>query len=149
MADVSFSVEIAAPPNEVFVFFVPQRMPLWYGIEMDSKFELQGGASDFAAGQKVRITGRLRQYEMTLTVVITAYEWERLLEWQFQDAYGVRGKQRWELQGIAGKTQLSMRDSYQMPSAFGRFFDIIFTRFAVAQRDRAWLRRLQRLAERR
>jgi uncharacterized protein YndB with AHSA1/START domain len=149
MADVSFSVEIAAPPNEVFVFFVPQRMPLWYGIEMDSKFELQGGASDFAAGQKVRITGRLRQYEMTLTVVITAYEWERLLEWQFQDSYGVRGKQRWELQGIAGKTQLSMRDSYQMPSAFGRFFDITFTRFAVAQRDRAWLRRLQRLAERR
>src|SRR4029077_4908908 len=62
---------------------------------------------------------------------------------------GVRGKQRWELQGIAGKTQLFMRDSYQMPSAFGRFFDKIFTRFAVAQRDRAWLARLQHLAERR
>jgi uncharacterized protein YndB with AHSA1/START domain len=149
MADLSFSLEIAAPPNEIFVFFVPQRMPLWYGIEMDSEFEVQGGASDFAVGQKVRITGRLRQYEMTLTVVITAYEWERLLEWQFQDSYGVRGKQRWELRSIAGKTQLSMRDSYQMPSAFGRFFDSIFTRFAVAQRDRAWLARLQQLAERR
>jgi uncharacterized protein YndB with AHSA1/START domain len=149
MADLTFSIEIAAPPNEVFVFFVPQRMPLWYGVEIDSKFELQGGAPDFATGQKVRIKGRLRQHEMTLTVVITAYEWERLLEWQFQDSYGVRGKQRWELERIAGKTQLSMRDSYQMPSAFGRFFDKIFTRFAVAQRDRAWLRRLQRLAERR
>jgi uncharacterized protein YndB with AHSA1/START domain len=149
MADLSFSLEIAAPPNEIFVFFVPQRMPLWYGIEMDSEFEVQGGASDFAVGQKVRITGRLRQYEMTLTVVITAFEWERLLEWQFQDSYGVRGKQRWELQSIAGKTQLLMSDSYQMPSAFGRFFDRIFTRFAVAQRDRAWLARLQQLAERR
>jgi uncharacterized protein YndB with AHSA1/START domain len=149
MADLSFSLDIAAPPNEIFVFFVPQRMPLWYGTEMDSKFEVQGGASDFAVGQKVRITGRLRQYEMTLTVVITAYEWERLLEWQFQDSYGVGGKQRWELQCIAGKTQLSMRDSYQMPSAFGRLFDRIFTRFAVAQRDRAWLARLQQLAERR
>jgi len=149
MADLTFSLSIAAAPNEVFVFFVPQRMPLWYGTEMDAKFEVQGGAPDFAAGQKVRITGRLRQYEMTLTVVITAYEWERLLEWQFQDSYGVRGKQRWELQGIAGKTQLTMRDSYQMPSAFGRLFDKIFTRFAVTQRDRAWLMRLQQLAERR
>jgi hypothetical protein len=149
MADLSFSLDIAAPPNEIFVFFVPQRMPLWYGTEMDAKFEVQGGASDFAVGQKVQITGMLHQYEMALTVVITAYEWERLLEWQFQDSYGVRGKQRWELQDIAGKTRLSMRDSYQMPSAFGRFFDRIFTRFAVGQRDRAWLARLKHLAERR
>ena len=149
MSDLSFFLNIATPPNEIFVFFVPQRMPFWYGTEMDAKFEVQGGASDFAVGQKVRITGRLRQYEMVLTVVITAYEWERLLEWQFQDSYGVRGKQRWELQGIAGKTQLTMRDSYQMPSAFGRFFDKIFTRFAVTQRDRVWLARLQHLAERR
>jgi len=149
MADLTFSLDIAAPPNEIFVFFVPQRMPLWYGTEMDAKFEVQGGASDFAVGQKVHITGRLRQYEMTLTVVINAYEWERLLEWQFQDSYGVRGKQRWELQGVGGKTQLTMRDSYQMPSAFGRFFDIIFTRFAVTQRDRAWLARLRHFAERR
>jgi len=149
MADLTFSLDIAAPPNEIFVFFVPQRMPLWYGTEMDAKFEVQGGASDFAVGQKVHITGRLRQYEMTLTVVINAYEWERLLEWQFQDSYGVRGKQRWELQGVGGKTQLTMRDSYQMPSAFGRFFDTIFTRFAVTQRDRAWLARLRHFAERR
>jgi uncharacterized protein YndB with AHSA1/START domain len=149
MADLTFSLEIAAPPNEIFVFFVPQRMPHWYGTEMDAKFEVQGGAPDFAVGQKVRITGRLRQYEMVLTVVITAYDWERLLEWEFLDSYGVRGKQRWELQGIAGKTQLTLRDSYQMSSAFGRLFDKIFTRFAVAQRDRAWLVRLQHLAERR
>jgi hypothetical protein len=149
MADLTFSLDIATSPNETFVFFVPQRMPLWYGAEMDAKFEVQGGAADFAVGQKVRITGRLRQYEMMLTVVITAYEWERLLEWQFQDSYGVRGKQRWELQGVAGETKLTMRDSYQMPSRFGRLFDKIFTRFAVAQRDRAWLARLQHLAERR
>ena len=149
MADLTFSLDIAAPPNEIFVFFVPQRMPLWYGTEMDAKFEVQGGASDFAVGQKVRISGDLGSHEVILTVVITAYEWERLLEWQFQDSYGVRGKQRWELQGVGGKTQLTMRDSYQMPSAFGRFFDKIFTRFAVAQRDRAWLARLQHLAERR
>jgi hypothetical protein len=149
MADLSFSVELAVPPNEIFVFFVPQRMPLWYGIEMDSKFEVQGGAPDFAVGQKVRITGDLGSHEVILTVVITAYEWERLLEWQFQDSYGVRGKQRWELQSFAGETKLTMRDSYQMPSAFGRFFDKIFTRLAVAQRDRAWLARLQQLVERR
>src|ERR1700693_2205529 len=149
MGDLSFSLEIAVPPNEIFVFFVPQRMPLWYGTEMDAKFEVQGGASDFAVGQKVRISGDLGSHEVILTSVITAYEWERLLEWQFQDSYGVRGKQRWELQSIVGKTQLFMRDSYQMPTAFCRFFDKIFTRFAVTQRDRAWLARLQQLAERR
>jgi len=149
MADLTLSLDIATPRNEIFVFFVPQRMPLWYGTEMNAKFEVQGGAPDFAVGQKVRISGDLGSHEVILTVVITAYEWERLLEWQFQDSYGVRGKQRWELQGIAGKTQLFMRDSYQMPSAFGRFFDKIFTRFAVTQRDRAWLARLQHLAERR
>lgn len=149
MANLEFQMEFVVPPNEVFVFFVPQRMPLWYGTEMDARFEVQGGAPDFAVGQKVRITGRLSHYEVILTVVITAYEWQRLLEWQFQDSYGVRGKQRWELQGVTGKTQLTMRDSYQIPSAFGRFFDKIFTRFAVAQRDRAWLARLQQLAERR
>jgi hypothetical protein len=149
MADLSFSIDIAAPSKEIFVFFVPQRMPLWYGIEMNAKFEVQGGAPDFALGQKVRISGDLGSYQVVLTVVITAYEWERLLEWQFQDSYGVRGKQRWELQSVAVKTQLTMRDNYQMPSAFGRFFDKIFTRFAVTQRDRAWLARLQQLAERR
>ena len=149
MADLTLSLGIATPRNEIFVFFVPQRMPLWYGTEMNAKFEVQGGAPDFAVGQKVRISGDLGSHEVILTVVITAYEWERLLEWQFQDSYGVRGKQRWELQSIAEKTQLFMRDSYQMPSAFGRFFDKIFTRFAVAQRDRAWLARLQHLAERR
>jgi hypothetical protein len=149
MADLPLSLDLSTPRNEIFVFFVPQRMPLWYGTEMNAKFEVQGGAPDFAVGQKVRISGDLGSHEVILTVVITAYEWERLLEWQFQDSYGVRGKQRWELQSIAEKTQLFMRDSYQMPSAFGRFFDKIFTRFAVAQRDRAWLARLQHLAERR
>jgi hypothetical protein len=42
-----------------------------------------------------------------------------------------------------------MRDSYQMPGLSGRLIDAAFTRFAVAQRDRTWLDRLQRLAERR
>jgi Polyketide cyclase / dehydrase and lipid transport len=149
MASLEFSREFSVAPNEVFVFFVPQRMPLWYGVEMNSHFEVQGGAPDFAVGQKLKITGDLGNWEVTLTVVITAYEWERLLEWQFQDSYGVRGMQRWELTPMPSGTRLQMRDSYRLPDLFGRIFDKIFTRFAVAQRDRAWLERLQRLAERR
>ena len=74
MTDLTFSLDIATPPNEIFVFFVPQRMPLWYGTEMNAKFEVQGGAPDFAIGQKVRITGDLSSYELILTAVITAYE---------------------------------------------------------------------------
>ena len=149
MAHLEFSRDFSVAPNEVFVFLVPQRMPLWYGTEMNSHFEVQGGASDFAVGQKVQITGKLGKREVSLTVVITAYRWEKLLEWQFQDSYGVRGLQRWELENVPSGTRLCMRDSYQMPGLSGRFIDAAFTRFAVAQRDRTWLDRLQRLAERR
>jgi hypothetical protein len=149
MAHLEFSRDFSVAPNEVFVFLVPQRMPLWYGTEMNSHFEVQGGASDFAVGQKVQITGKLGKREVSLTVVITAYRWEKLLEWQFQDSYGVRGLQCWELESVPTGTRLCMRDSYQMPGLSGRLIDAAFTRFAVAQRDRTCLDRLQRLAERR
>jgi len=149
MAHLEFSRDFSVAPNEIFVFFVPQRMPLWYGVEMNAHFEVQGGAPDFAVGQKVRITGDLQQWEVTLTAVITAYTWERLLEWQFQDSYGVRGLQRWEIESTDGGSRLQMRDSYRMPGLTGRIIDTIFTRFAVSKRDNVWLDRLQRLAERR
>jgi len=96
----------------------------------------------------VQITGKLGKREVSLTVVITAYRWEKLLEWQFQDSYGVRGLQRWELESLPSGTRLHMRDSYKMPALSGRLIDAAFTRFAVAQRDRIWLDRLERLAER-
>jgi uncharacterized protein YndB with AHSA1/START domain len=149
MANLEFVREFAVPPKEVFVFFVPQRMALWYGTEMNSCFEVQGGASDFAAGQKVRITGRLGDREVALTVVITEYQWEHVFEWQFQDSYGVRGKQRWEVQPRGDTTRLTMLDQYEMPGRIGKVIDRLFTRYGVAARDRSWLDRLQRLAERR
>src|ERR1700728_5465532 len=115
MAYVELSTQVSTTPNEIFVFFVPQRMPLWYGAEMNDCFEVQGGAPDFAVGQKVRITGKLAEREVTLTTVVTAYQWERIFEWQFQDSYGVRGKQRWELEQTGSGTKLTMRDQYEMP----------------------------------
>ena len=111
--------------------------------------EATGGAPDFAVGQKVRITGRLAEREVTLTTVVTAYQWDRLFEWQFQDSHGVRGKQRWELQQTGSGTTLVMRDHYEMPGSINKIIDTIFTRYGVAARDRSWLDRLQRLAERR
>ncbi|MGA7636239.1 MAG: hypothetical protein WCB00_04885 [Candidatus Acidiferrales bacterium] len=148
MSDIQLISEIATTPNEIFVFFVPQRMPLWYGIEMDAHFEMQGGASDFGVSQKVRITGKLQRYDMALTAVITAYEWEHLLEWQFQDSYGVRGMQRWELQRAGDTTRVMMRDKYEMPGLFGKIFDQLITRRAVWMRDQSWLEKLKHLAER-
>ncbi len=58
MARLFFALEIDAPADRVFAFFVPQRMPYWYGAEMEMHFEVQAGASDFQVGQKVRLTGR-------------------------------------------------------------------------------------------
>ena len=149
MANLEFVRDFTVVPKEIFVFFVPQRMPLWYGAEMKGCFEVQGGASDFAVGQKVRITGRLAEREVTLTTVVTAYQWDRLFEWQFQDSYGVRGKQRWELQQTGSGTKLVMSDHYEMPGRINKIIDRLFTRYGVAARDRSWLDRLQRLAERR
>ena len=102
MGSVHLAVDIAAPRDRVFVFFVPQRMPLWYAPEMETQFELLGGESDFRAGQKVRISGRLGKREVSLVAVVQRYEWLRALEWDFQDAYGVRGRQIWQVEDAAG-----------------------------------------------
>jgi hypothetical protein len=148
MARIELSTQISTTPNEIFVFFVPQRMPLWYGAEMNAHFEVQSGAPDFTVGQKVRITGKLQQHDVALTVVVTGYEWERHLEWQFQDSYGVRGMQRWDLQPRADGTTLTMRDEYTIPTKVGKILDRLITNRAVKLRDQSWLTRLKRFAER-
>ncbi len=155
MARLEFSQRISATPALVSAFFVPQRMPYWYGYEMKAEFEVLGGAADFAPGQKVRIIGKLGARDVALTAVVTRYEFGRALEWQFQDAYGVKGTQSWEIAPATNASPLMeaaivhMRDVYEMPGRFAQFIDAIFTRHAVARRDRAWLARLTRLAERR
>src|SRR5258708_30417167 len=95
MAKLALTMEIGAPPDRVAVFFVPQRMPYWYGAEMESQFEVQGGAADFAAGQKVQITGHLGKKEVSLTVVVTDFEFGRVLEWRLSDPFEGRGPHRW------------------------------------------------------
>jgi hypothetical protein len=153
MTIVEQSIEIAAPPNEVFVFFVPQRMPYWYAAEMECHLEVSGGESDFRAAQKVRISGHLRGWlgkkEIAHTAVITRYETPRVLEWRFEDAYGVRGLERWGLQPTSGGTRVTMRSEYEMPSRVARIVDRLVTRQAVARRNRDYLARLCKLAERR
>lgn len=148
MAKLAFKIKVAAPPDRVAAFFVPQRMPYWFGAEMNAELEVQGGAAEFALGQKVRITGRAGGKEVSLTAVLTQYEPGRVLEWRFHDPYGVRGLQRWELAPAAEETQVTMRDEYELPGRLGRFLDALFTRHAVSRRDRAWLAHLKRLAER-
>jgi uncharacterized protein YndB with AHSA1/START domain len=149
MARVEQSVEIAAPPEEVFLFFVPQRMPYWYGAEMSAKFEVAGGESDFRVAQKVRISGRLGRKEVGHTAVVTRFGPPRLLEWRFEDAYGVRGLERWELEPAAGGTQVKMVSKYEIPGRFGQFLDWLITRHAVARRNREYLERLRKFVERR
>jgi hypothetical protein len=149
MALIDQSIEIAASPNDVFLFFVPQRMPYWYGSEMSSEFEVSGGASDFAVSQKVRITGKIGKKEISHTAVITRYEWLRFLEWRFEDAYGVRGLERWQLEPTSSGTHVTMRSEYQIPGRFGRAIDWLITRHAVARRNREYLACLRKFAERR
>lgn len=149
MARLSFSVHIAAPPDRVAVFFVPQRMPYWYGAEMQAQFTVLGGAADFATGQKVQIQGKLRKRGVSLTAVITDHSFGHVLEWRFQDAYGVRGMQRWEIQPDADGSVVKMREEYELPGSMGRLLDWVLTRHSVRYRDLDYLERLKRLAERR
>jgi len=149
MARLEFSVEIAAPLDRVFVFFVPQRMVYWYNAEMQVEFEVEDGASEFALGQKVRITGRIGRREVSLTAVVTCYEWLRAFEWRFHDAYGVKGLQSWQLKPLAeSRTRVTMRDTYELPGWFGHLWDALLMRHAVARRDRSSLARLKFLSER-
>jgi hypothetical protein len=147
MADLVFTEEIAAPTKIVGAFFVPHRMGNWYGAELDLQFEVQGGAIEFRNGLKVRLAGRIGKREFTHTAVVTEFERGRALEWRFQDAYGVRGMQRWEISESENGARVVMRDRYEMPGWFGRFFDWLLTRHAVARRDRQELARLKRFAE--
>src|SRR5579859_1710440 len=147
MADLIVIQEIAAPTKIVGAFFVPHRMGAWYGSELDLQFEVQGGAIEFRNGLKVRLTARIGKREVSHTAVVTEFERGRVLEWQFQDAYGVRGLQRWEIEESGNGTRLRMRDRYEMPGRFGQIFDWLITRHAVARRDRRELQRLKRLVE--
>lgn len=147
MADLTFTQEIDATPQIVGAFFVPHRMGAWYGVEARMQFEVQGGAIEFCNGQKVRLSGKIGKRELTITAVVTQFERGRVLEWQFQDAYGVRGMQRWEIEAHGNGTRVRMRDRYEMPGKFGKFFDWLVMRHAVAKRDRADLARLKRMVE--
>ena len=154
MARVENSVEIAAPAEVVFAFFIPQRMPYWYGADMEACFEVQDGASDFAVAQKVRVTGHLGQREVSHTAVVTALQPSQVFEWRFRDRYGVEGLERWELQRVnaaaspsAPKTVVRMRSDYKMPGFLGQAMDWLVTRHAVAKRNNDYLARLKRFAE--
>jgi len=172
MGSLHLHTEIAAPRDRVFVFFVPQRMPLWYAPEMETQFEVAGGESDFRVGQKVRITGRLGKREVSLVAVVQRYDWLRALDWEFQDAYGVRGRQMWEVEDAAGlggpgkgpvpvrfggagkapvpvpaSTRVVMHEWYTFPGRLGRWLDPILMRPSICARDRRMLENLKRLAE--
>jgi uncharacterized membrane protein len=154
MARIETSVQISAPAEVVFAFFVPQRMPYWYGADMHACFEVQDGASDFAVAQKVHITGNVGKREVSHTAVVTAVQQARLFEWRFSDRYGVKGLERWELERIATpsplhpeKTVVRMRSDYTMPGVLGKAMDWLMTRHAVARRNENYLARLKRYAE--
>jgi uncharacterized membrane protein len=152
MARIETSVQIAAPAEVVFAFFVPQRMPYWYGADMQASFEVQDGAPDFAVAQKVQITGSLRKREVSHTTVVTALQQARLFEWRFRDRYGVVGLERWELERVDAassvpKTIVRMRSDYTMPGWLGRAMDWLVTRHAVTRRNQDYLARLKRYAE--
>ena len=85
MATLQITEAIAVPPEHVYVFFVPQRMPYWYGVEMDSRFEMMMGcASDFFVGSRFRISGRVGNKEVSQNARVTgSANTDRLLERDF------------------------------------------------------------------
>lgn len=149
MTRIVTAIEIAAPLADVAVFFVPQRMPYWYGAEMAVEFQMLDGAPDFAPSQKVRIAGKLGSREVSHTAVVTDYRWGKMLEWRFQDRYGVKGTERWELEtNSPSSTRVTMTSEYEMPNLLARCMDRVFTRYAIKRRNNVYLMRLKKFAER-
>ena len=111
-------IEIAAAPADVSVFFVPQRMAYWYGKELDGEIDVHCGAPEFCLGQAVRIAGRIGKKKVAQTAVVTNYAWGRMLEWRFEDSYGVCGIESWEIEpmnGAGSGTRVRMRSEYAIP----------------------------------
>lgn len=150
MTRVESTIEIAVARNEVAVFFVPGRMSYWYGREMDAEIRALACGSDFMPSQIVQISGKIRGREVAHTAVVTKFDWGKLLEWKFKDPYGVRGTERWEfLPSAEGNvTVVKMTSEYEMPGAFARVIDWLVTRRWLARRNREYLARLKKLAER-
>lgn len=149
---VETRTQVDVPPRHLFAFFVPQRMGYWYGPEMQTQFETSDGAAEFGVAQKVRIVGRIRSKEFSHTAVVTECQWGKKLEWRFEDQTGLRGAERWDFDPIesggAGATLLRMSSEYE-PSGFTeRAVNWILTRHSVARRNREYLARLKRIAER-
>jgi uncharacterized protein YndB with AHSA1/START domain len=153
MSRIVLTQIVAAPPEDVFVFFVPQRMAHWYGPEMRSSFETQGCGSEFRAGSKVRISAEMANRSFAHVAVVTAFEKPRLFEWRFEDAYGVRGRERWEIERLENssgpRTMIRFINEYEIPGRIGRMINWLLTRHALTRRNRGYLDRLARLAERR
>jgi uncharacterized membrane protein len=158
MARIETTVRIAAPIEVVFAFFVPQRMPYWYGSDIEACLEVQGGAPDFAVAQKVRVTGNLGNREVSHIAIVTVLRPARVFEWRFEDRYGVKGLERWEFERIDGatadktsaaskKTIVRMLSEYSMPGYISKVADWLITRHAVARRNENYLARLKRYAE--
>src|SRR5579864_6659578 len=131
MANVELTEPIAVPPEHVFAFFVPQRMPNWYGAEMDSEFQVMGCVGEFAIGTRINISGRVGSKTVSQTALVTAFEYARLLEWRFEDAHGVRGRERWLLDRVPGPmgpgTVVTFTSDYELPGVIGRIMDYLVT----------------------
>ena len=79
--------------------------------------------------------------------MVQRYEWLHALEWEFQDAYGVRGRQMWEVEEVSSATRVVMHEWYTFPGRLGRWLDPILMRPSIRARDRRMLANLKRLAE--
>lgn len=110
---------------------------------------MSGSCAEFSVAQKVRITGKLARKEVAHTAVVTRFEWPKIFEWRFEDAYGVRGMERWEVEPTTAGARVTMRSEYSMPGKIARAVDWLVTRHAVARRNREYLERLRKCAERR
>jgi uncharacterized membrane protein len=103
---------------------------------------------------KVRILAHVGGKELTHAAVVTSFEWGRVLEWQFKDEFGIRGKQRWEIEPAPSPngsatplTRVRLRNEYELPGRVGRAMDWLLTRHAVKRRDQDDLAQLKRFAE--
>jgi hypothetical protein len=65
----------------------------------------------------------------------------------------VRGRERWEIERLENssgpRTMIRFINEYEIPGRIGRMINWLLTRHALTRRNRGYLDRLARLAERR
>lgn len=148
MGRIEHATKIRATPEEVFMYFAPDRLPLWLTAEAGTRLELEHlSAGELGKGSMVRVSGKAWKHDLSYDARIIEYAPPTRLVWRV-----LRGAPAatvvWELEAQADGTLVRIIDDYQLPGGLlGRVLDRLLIRRQVGKKDAQTLAMLKQTVE--